>query len=90
MERITTQLDDGTYFAASESIDKSDQGYSGRAIERLAAFENAYELLENKVEDLARKVDLLKAQNKINSSQGRQLVAQKITYSSMFNLLDIE
>ena len=98
MDRFTKKLEDDSYVVAAAPVSENGErppivetaeGFTGEAIDRLAGFENAYELLEKQVEEISRKVEALKAQNKIRSAQGQQLVAQKITYSSMFNLFDV-
>ncbi|MEG0374132.1 MAG: hypothetical protein RR672_00745 [Raoultibacter sp.] len=88
VERITAKQEDGTD-CASESLIRVEAGdCSGPLIERLAAYENMHELIERQYTQAAEKLEALKGQGRIKSSQAQQLLAQKLTYSSMLNLIE--
>lgn len=88
MERLTEKRDDGTYFVAADDVECGDGVCAGAAVERLAAYENMHELVETQYAQAAEKLETFKAQGRLKTSQAQQLLAQKLTYSSMLNLIE--
>ena len=90
MERITAKAGDGAYRAPAASMRIEDDEVAGAAIDRLGAFEDAVELIEQQLASVTARLDELKAKGKIRSAQGQQLLAQKLTYSSTLSLLGVK
>ena len=61
--------------------------WTGPAIERLAALEDAIELIKTQRAEAAEKLERLKAQGRIRSAQAQQLLSQKLMLSSMLTML---
>ena len=90
MERITARADGGAYRASAVSVRVEGGEAAGAAIDRLGAFEDAVELIEQQLASVTAKLAELKAKGKIRSAQGQQLLAQKLTYSSTLSLLGVK
>lgn len=89
MERFTIAAKSGCYAVSNDLIVFGDSVCTGEAIDRLAAYENMHEAIEQHYEQAAEKLEALKAQGKLKSTTAKTLLAQKITYSSMMNLIDL-
>lgn len=87
MERITAKDGAGAYCAPARFAQVEGDCLRGVAIDRLGAFEDAIELMESQLADVAGKLDRLKAQGKIRGAQGQQLLARKLVLSSTLSLL---
>lgn len=91
MQRITEKQPDGTYHVGPSHIEQlSDTAFGGEAIERLAAMENALEVVEQQYESVSKKLEELKAKGKIRSATAQQMLAQKLTYSTMLGMMEIK
>lgn len=90
MERITRKRDDGTYVAPESAVRAEADGYSGEAIERLAAFENAIEVVEAQIASIEPRLDELKARGRIRGSEAQQLLAQKLACASTLHMLGVD
>lgn len=84
MGRQTTKIDD-KYYVDDKKVMQSEKGCTGDAIEMLAKFENYYEDLVLKQDEIIRKMDELKAEDKTHTVKFKQLLANKLNNSN--NLL---
>lgn len=89
MDRMTFKAQAQGHAAPLETVRIEGDTATGPAIDRLGAFEDAAELVEQQLARTAAKLDELKAQGRIRSAQGQQLLAQKITYSSVLSLMGL-
>ncbi|MGI6104953.1 MAG: hypothetical protein ACOYD7_02020 [Raoultibacter sp.] len=89
MRRFTSKREDGSHLVVSEEIHAEKEGFAGPAIEALAAYESMYEVLVQQHKNAEEKLEQFKAQGKLKTSTAQQLLAQKLTYSSMLNLIDL-
>lgn len=91
MERMTAKCGDGSYAVALDAIALIEEGgFAGPAVERLAAFENAAEVAQCQLARAAERLDELKAQGRLRSAAAQQLLAQKLTYSTMLHMMGVE
>lgn len=89
MERITSKIEQGRYSAPMDAVAMESDGAVGTAIDRLGAFEDAVELVEEQLARTTAKLDELKAKGRIRSAQGQQLLAQKLAFSSTLSLMGV-
>ena len=89
MERITSKIEQGRYCAPTDAVTMEANGAVGAAIDRLGAFEDAVELVEEQLARTTAKLDELKAKGRIRSAQGQQLLAQKLAFSSTLSLMGV-
>lgn len=90
MDRITSKIEQDRYTAPADTVAAEANGaVGGAAIDRLGAFEDAVEALETQLSSTTKKLDELKAQGKIRSAQGQQLLAQKLAFSSTLTLMGV-
>lgn len=87
MERMTFKDEEGACAAPAETVQVEGGRASGPAIDRLAAFEDAAELVEQQLARTSAKLDELKAAGKLRSATGQQLLAQKLAFSSTLTLM---
>lgn len=78
MERFTRRLEGGAYSVEEESMRHEQSGFSGEAINRLGAFEDAYLGLLASQEEITAEMDRLRAEGKTSSVKFRQLFAKKL------------
>ena len=62
------------------------EGREGEAAQRLAAFERAYQRLTDRQEELAGRMEALKAQGKQKTVQFRELFGEKLTIQQLLQL----
>lgn len=89
MERMTIKDENGNYTVAAALAVEDGGAVRGDAVDRLGAFEDAVEVVERQLADVAAKLDALKAKGRIRSAQGQQLLAQKLAYSSTLTLMGV-
>ena len=61
-------------------------GLEGEAIQRLAGFENAYERLTLRLEEIRDRLEGLKGQGKQKTAQFRELFGEKLLHQNMLLL----
>ncbi|MEA5019925.1 MAG: hypothetical protein VB027_06115 [Gordonibacter sp.] len=89
MDRLTIKHKDGTYTVdAAEVVCVMEGSYAGSAIERLAAFEDAIETVELQLAAVSEKLENLKARGSLRTATAQQLLAQKLTYSTLLRLMN--
>lgn len=79
MERLTRA--DGEGYAV-------DEAFIGKAIDRLAKFENMLERLLNERDETAARLETLRKEGREKSVTFKQLLARKLTNSNMLALLE--
>ena len=89
MERMTFKSQTQGHAAPLETIHVEGDAVAGPAIDRLGACVYAVELVDQQLARTSAKLDELKARGRIRSAQGQQLLAQKITYSSVLSLMGL-
>lgn len=89
MDRFTSKDESGSYSVPPSAIEDRGDRIGGAAIERLGAFEDAVEVVEQQLARVTAQLDELKAKGRIRSAQGQQLLAQKLTYGSTLTLLGV-
>ena len=89
MERMTVKQGDGRYVVPAGCVEGVGEDAGGTAIDRLGAFEDAVELVEEQLTRTTAKLDELKARGRIRSAQGQQLLAQKLAYASTLTLMGV-
>ena len=77
MERMTQKTENG--YEIRNDVSLND------AVERLAAFENMYEVLLIEAERAEKKIDQLREQDKTKTVAFRQLFGEKLKLSEMIN-----
>lgn len=88
MKRLTKQGElSGHYVVDAGAICRTDGGYTGKAIDRLAALENLYEELEASIPQLSQKLEALRAQGKTNSCRFRETMGQKLLNNQVLSVL---
>ncbi len=88
MSRLSKKSDAGTvYVVAEDLVTPVAQGYSGAAIQRLAAYENIVDELAASQLRIAADMERLRNMGRTNSVQFKQLLAEKLMNSNMLVLL---
>ncbi|HOO12187.1 MAG TPA: hypothetical protein PK684_04455 [Bacillota bacterium] len=88
MKRITRKTqNNGHYVVDEDKIKKETGGYSGEAIERLAAFENMYEDLIKGQGEISEELERLRREGKKNSYKFRELMGKKLINSNTMIIL---
>lgn len=89
MRRITTKPDAAIpVVAADQVIAREDGTCTGPAIEALARYEDALELVEQQLACVAQKLDAHKQRGSLRTATAQQLLAQKLTYASILSAMD--
>lgn len=87
MERYTKATDWGNYVVENTMAVHTENGCTGDAIDRLAAFENVYEALTKEQDDIAHKMDKLRSEGKSKTVTFKQLMANKLTNINLLSIL---
>lgn len=90
MERFTFAASDGSRAVSESAIVVATEGYSGAAIERLGAFEDAVEAIEAQLSSIEPRLEELKARGRIRSAEAQQLLAQKLSFRSMLHMMGVD
>ncbi len=86
MERLTYKINN-IYYVDKDKINQDEKGYTGEALEMLAKFENYYEDLVLKQDEVVKEMDKLRAENKTNTVKFKQLLANKLNNSNNILIL---
>lgn len=89
MPRCTTLLEGGKYAIDRASLTDTAAGYTGRAAEKLARFENLRDDLTAEQARLAAELEALRAAGKTNSYKFKEKMGQKLTNSAILARLNI-
>ncbi len=88
MARLTLISDNG-YVIDKNTLQQTDKGYTGDAIEKLARFENLIEDLLNSQRQIPIELEILRNEGKTKSVRFRELMAKKITNANLLDLFKI-
>lgn len=86
MDRLTRKSDSGIYVVDDAKVRHDADGYSGEAITRLAGFENMYEELVSKQEEISKELEKLRSEDKMHSVKFKQLLANKLLNNNILIL----
>lgn len=87
MNRLTRLLD-GTFYAPEEFFHHNEHGYSGEVVSKLAIFENIYDDLLIKQEQIVKELEKLRSECKANTVKFKQLLVKKISNNNMLILFE--
>lgn len=87
MEPVTYLLPDGTPAIRPTALQPSADGYTGEAAERLARFERFAADIAADQQNLAQRLEQLRAAGKKNSAQFRESLGKKLTNGAILALL---
>ena len=87
MERLSRPVSGG-YFIEEHVIQRSGEGYTGEAVERLARFENMLERLLKERDETAAELERLRNEGKEKSVTFKQLLAKKLMNSNMLVMFE--
>ena len=88
MERMTRQTPAGAYLVNPDDIKTREDGVSGRAGERLAAFERMQETVRAEQADVSRRLEEMKTAGKTKTVQFRELMVKKLNNAFVLDLFD--
>lgn len=89
MDRLTRALDNNNFYVVDDSkVTHHANGYSGEAINKLAKFENFYDDLLSKQEEISKQLEKLRLEGKTNSVKFKQLLANKLANNNILILFD--
>ena len=87
MPRMTRTLPGENHYSLDGSrIEKCADGWHGEAVDRLAAFENMHEALQQRLREIPSELDALKVQGKEKTVTFRELAAQKMLYRQWLDM----
>jgi hypothetical protein len=86
MDRLTKSLDSNFYIIDDTKIQHDANGYFGDAISRLAKFENIYDDLLAKQNEISKELEKLRLEGKTHSVKFKQLLVNKITNNNIMIL----
>lgn len=81
MPRMTRKLpDENRYSLDASRVEKCVDGWYGEAVDRLAAFENMQELLQQRVREIPAELAAMRAQGREKTVTFRELTGQKMMF----------
>lgn len=83
MDRFTKVLDNDFYVVDDTKVQHDSNGYSGDAVNRLAKFENIYDDLILKQNEITKELEKLRIEGKIHTVKFKQLLANKLANSNI-------
>ena len=86
MERLTEKLSKTQYQVTKSALQEMEKGYTGQAIDRLAAFENVYAEVWESQQALPEQLEKLRAAGREKTVQFRELMTKKMTNAMILNL----
>lgn len=103
MERFTKQVDEIAqgkalqtvlnsqkhYQLENSKIEAVPNGYTGKAVDRLAIFENVYDSLIQSQEKVIADMENLRKEGKTNTVTFKQLMAKKLTNTNTLSMFEI-
>ncbi len=88
MQRYTKKQDQA-YVAGDEGIKAVEGGYSGAAIDRLAAYESLHQDVLQNYRQLSIELEQLRAQGKMKSLRFKELMGKKLMSAHIISLLKL-
>jgi hypothetical protein len=78
----------GSYSVDESTVQRSESGYSGDAVNRLAEFENMYADLIGKQAEISAEMEKLRSEGRTNTVKFKQLLANKLTNNQILVLFE--
>lgn len=89
MSRLTRVLDSKDLYVVDDTkIQHDENGYFGEAISKLAKYENIYDDLIAKQNEISKELEKLRFEGKTHSVKFKQLLANKLTNSNILILFE--
>lgn len=88
MDRFTKVLDNNFYVVDDTKVQHNSNGYSGDAVNRLAKFENIYDDLMLKQNEITKELEKLRTEGKTHTVKFKQLLANKLTNSNILMVFE--
>ena len=88
MIRLTKKLDSNSFYAEDSEVQHGDKGYMGKAIDKLAKYENIYDDLILKQSQISKELEKLRLEGKTKSVKFKQLLTNKITNNNILILFE--
>ena len=88
MDRFTKVLDNNFYVVDDTKVQHDKNGYSGDAVNRLAKFENIYDDLMLKQNEITKELEKLRIEGKTHTVKFKQLLANKLTNSNILMVFE--
>lgn len=89
MEHYTERTGPGQYRIRKEYLTIAEEGCTGPAADRLAAFERVYEQLAKDREKTEAQMEELRKQGRCGSATFRKLMAKKVNLGNMLDTFSI-
>ena len=86
MQRLTKRTPAGAYLLDSAEVQAGEQGVTGRAVERLAAYEELRESLAAEQEAIARRLEQMRREGKEKTVQFREWMVKKLNNALVLDL----
>lgn len=87
MNRLTRALDSNDFYIVDDTKIKHDiNGYSGDAVNKLAKFENFYDDLMSRQNEISKELEKLRLEDKTRTVRFKQLLADKLTNNNIIML----
>lgn len=83
MDRFTKVLNNNFYVVDDTKVKRDKNWYSGDAINRLAKFENIYDDLVLKQNEITKELEKLRIEGKTHTVKFKQLLSNKLTNSNI-------
>ena len=91
MKRLTKESDSdsGAFVVHADLIEKCADGYGGKAIDKLAVFENVLDGLAEEQGKIAERLEALRSEGKTNSVKFKELLGQKLLNANTLALFEV-
>ncbi len=86
LERLTRRTENGAYLTDPADITAAPEGVSGRAVERLAAYEELQETLHSEQEQITRRLEEMKQAGQTKTVRFRELMVKKMNNAFALDL----
>lgn len=88
MSRLTRALDKNVYAVDDTKVQHDVNGYTGEAISKLAKFENVYDDLILKQNEIAKELEKLRLEDKTHSVKFKQMLANKLANNNILTIFE--
>lgn len=83
MDRYTINKEERFYIMAEDLIFKTDKGFCGKAVDRLAQFEAMFEALVKNQEMMSKELEKMRLEGKSKSLRFKEMMTKKLIESNM-------
>lgn len=89
MKRLTNKTENNDFYVTKFIDGKSaDEEYYGEAVERLAKFENLFDRLVERKNEIPKELDVLRSEGKNKTYGYKEKFAEKLMNDMMLNLFE--